>query len=163
MAFKVQLANWRSLSSEVGSYTSTMNEKRGEVKKLGDIRAKIDAVNKGFVEAFNRGDLASAMNVYTENATILPPNAEMMKGKEAITAFWQGAREMGVKEAKLETVELTPMGDETACEIGKYVLKIHPEGGEAFTDKGKYLMIWKFEDGSWKWDSDAWNSSLPPT
>ena len=140
-----------------------MNEKRGEVKNLGDIRAKIDAVNKGFVEAFNRGDIAAAMNVYTENATILPPNAEMMKGKEAITAFWQGAREMGVKEAKLETVELTPMGDETACEIGKYVLKIHPEGGEAFTDKGKYLMIWKLEDGSWKWDSDAWNSSLPPT
>jgi hypothetical protein len=43
------------------------------------------------------------------------------------------------------------------------VLKIHPEGGAAFTDKGKYLMIWKLEDGSWKWDSDAWNSSLPPT
>lgn len=151
------------LSSEVGSYTSTMNEMRGEVKKLGDIRAKIDAVNKGFVEAFNRGDLASAMNVYTENATILPPNAGIMKGKEAITAFWQGAREMGVKEAKLETVELTPMGDETACEIGKYVLNIHPEGGEAFTDKGKYMMIWKLEEGSWKWDTDAWNTSLPPT
>jgi len=90
-------------------------------------------------------------------------SAEIMKGKGAITAFWQGARDMGVKEAKLETVELTPMGDKTACEIGKYVLKIHPEGGEAFTDTGKYMMIWKLVDGSWKWDSDAWNSSLPPT
>jgi len=136
---------------------------RGEVNKLGDIRAKIDAVNKEFVDAFNRGDIAAAVGVYTEDATILPPNAEIMKGKGAITTFWQGAREMGVKEAKLETVELTPMGDKTACEIGKYVLKIHPEGGEAFTDKGKYMMIWKLEDGSWKWDSDAWNSSLPPT
>ena len=136
---------------------------RGEVNKLGDIRAKIDAVNKEFLDAFNRGDIAAAMGVYTEDATILPPNAEMMKGKAAIKAFWQGARDMGVKEAKLETVELTPMGDETACEIGKYVLKIHPEGGAAFTDHGKYMMIWKLVDGSWKWDSDAWNSSLPPT
>ena len=70
---------------------------------------------------------------------------------------------MGVKEAKLETVEVTPIGDRAACEIGRYVLKIHPEGAEAFTDKGKYMMIWKLVDGSWKWDSDAWNSSLPPT
>ena len=136
---------------------------RGEVNKMGDIRAKIDAANKAFLDAFNRGDIAAAMGVYTEDATILPPNADMMKGKAAITAFWQGARDMGVKEAKLETVELTPMGDETACEIGKYVLKIHPEGGAAFTDHGKYMMIWKLVDGSWKWDSDAWNSSLPPT
>ena len=67
------------------------------VNKLGDISKKINAVNKGFMEAFNKGDLASAMNVYTEEATILPPNAEMMKGKEAITAYWQVAIDMGVK------------------------------------------------------------------
>lgn len=133
------------------------------MNKLGEIRKKIDAVNKGFVEAFNRGDLAAAMRVYTEDATILPPNTEMIKGKKAITAYWQGALNMGVKEAHLETLEVTPMGEEAACEIGKYVLKIHPEGGQAFTDRGKYMMIWKLVDGSWKWDSDAWNSSLPPT
>ena len=130
---------------------------------MGNIREKIDAVNKKFVEAFNRGDISSAIEVYTENATILPPNAEVMKGKEAIQAFWQGALEMGVKEAALETVELTPMGDEAACEVGKYILKIQPEGAEEFTDIGKYLMVWKLEDGSWKWDTDAWNSSLPLT
>jgi ketosteroid isomerase-like protein len=91
---------------------------RGEVNKLGDIRVKIDAVNKEFVDAFNRGDLAAAMGVYTEDATILPPNADIMKGKGAITAFWQGARDMGVKEAKLETVELTPMGDRPSLIMG---------------------------------------------
>jgi uncharacterized protein (TIGR02246 family) len=133
------------------------------VNKMGDISKKINAVNSGFVEAFNKGDLISAMKVYTEEATILPPNAEMIKGKDAITAYWQRARDMGVKEAKLETVEVTQMGDNAACEIGKYVLKIQPEGGEAFTDKGKYMMVWKLVDGSWKWDSDVWNSSLPPT
>jgi len=133
------------------------------VSILGDVRKKIDAVNKGFVEAFNRGDLTAAMRVYTEDATILPPNTEMIKGKKAIAAYWQGALDMGVKEAKLETVEVTPIGEKAACEIGTYVLKIHPKGGQAFIDKGKYMMVWKLVDGSWKWDSDAWNSSLPPT
>ena len=130
---------------------------------MGELREKIDAVNKEFLKAFNRGDVAAAVGVYTKDATILPPNFEIMKGKEAITAFWQGARDMGVKEAKLETVDLRQMGEDTACEIGKYTLKIQPEGGEAFTDQGKYMMIWKLEEGSWKWDSDAWSSSLPPT
>ena len=145
----------------MGSEKSTKLQRR--VTILGDIREKIDTVNKGFVEAFNKGDLAKAMKVYTKNATILPPNAEMIKGIEGITAYWQGALDMGVKEAKLETVEVIPMGEKAACEIGTYLLKIQPEGAEAFTDKGKYMMIWKFKDGAWKWDSDAWNSSLPPT
>ena len=133
------------------------------VNILGDIRKQIDAVNKSFVEAFNKGDLAAAMSVYTEDATLLPPNSEMIEGERAITAYWQGALDMGVKEAKLETVRVTPMGDKAACEIGKYVLIIQPKGSQAFTDKGKYMMVWKLVDGSWKWDSDAWNSSLPPT
>ncbi|MFA9496063.1 MAG: nuclear transport factor 2 family protein [Candidatus Bathyarchaeota archaeon] len=67
---------------------------------MGDISEKINAVNKGFVEAFNKGDLATAMYVYTEDATILPPNAEIMKGKEAITAYWQVAMDMGVNGGK---------------------------------------------------------------
>ena len=139
------------------------SDRRKEVTVMEDIRSKIDAANRGFVEAFNKGDLAKAMRVYTKDATILPPNAEMIKGIEGITAFWQGALDTGVKEANLETVEVTLMGEDSAREIGKYVLKIQPEGATVFTDKGKYLMIWKLVDGSWKWHTDAWNSSLPPT
>jgi len=131
------------------------------VVKLGDIRAKIVAANRGFMDAFNRGDAAAAMTVYTEDARILPPNADMIKGKQAIQSFWQGAMNMGVKEAKLETVELMKMGEETACEIGKYTLKIQPEGGGTITDMGKYVVVWKLDDGSWKWDIDIWNTSLP--
>ena len=130
------------------------------VIKMG-IREKIDAVNKGFVDAFNKGDLAKAMSVYTKDATILPPNAPMMEGIESITAYWQQALEMGVKEAHLETVEVTPMGESAACEVGTYVLKIQPKGAPEITDKGKYMMVWKLKDGVWKWDTDAWNSSLP--
>jgi uncharacterized protein (TIGR02246 family) len=139
------------------------SDRRKEVTVMEDIRSKIDAANRGFVEAFNKGDLAKAMRVYTKDATILPPNAEMIKGIEGITVFWKGALDTGVKEANLETVEVTLMGEDSAREIGKYVLNIQPEGATVFTDKGKYLMIWKLVDGSWKWHTDAWNSSLPPT
>ena len=143
-------------------YINDDGVKRGR-HDMKDIRSKIHAANKGFVEAFNKGDLSTAMRVYAKDATILPPNIDMLKGIEGITAFWRGALDMGVKEAELETVELTPMGEDSAQEIGKYVLKIQPEDGTIITDKGKYLMIWKLVDGSWKWHTDAWNSSLPAT
>ena len=86
---------------------------------IGDIKDKIDEANKAFLKAFNTGDLTKAMKVYADDATILPPNAEMMKGKEDITAFWQGALDMGIKKAELETVEVSQMREDTACEIGK--------------------------------------------
>ena len=125
------------------------------------LKEKIEAANKGFVKAFNKGDLEKAMMVYSKDATILPPNAEMMKGREAITAFWKVGLDMGIKEAKLETVEVTPVGENYAYELGKYELKIEPGGGQTIMDHGKYMMVWKLVEGEWKWHSDAWNTSLP--
>jgi len=54
------------------------------VINLADIRAKIDVANKRFMDAFNQGDLATAMEVYSEDATILFPRHDIMKGKPNI-------------------------------------------------------------------------------
>ena len=129
---------------------------------MDKLREKIEAVNNGFLKAFNLGDLGKAMRVYSDDAVILPPNADMMKGRKAITAYWKAGLEMGIKEANLETVEVTPVGENYAYEIGKYELKIEPSNGQMITDHGKYLMVWKLVEGEWKWHSDAWNTSLPP-
>jgi uncharacterized protein (TIGR02246 family) len=144
----------------VGSYTSTKKEK--EVRKIGDLRAEIASANKAFMEAFKRGDAAGVAALYTEEGRALPPNAETVVGRQAIQAMWQGAMDMGVKEAKLETVDLMAMGEKTACDIGKYTLKIQPEEGVTVTDTGKYVVIWKHDGESWKLDVDIWNTSLPP-
>lgn len=80
-----------------------------------------------------------------------------MTGKPAIQAFWQGAIDMGVAEAVLETVDLEADGD-TAWEVGNGVLK-DKDGG--VIDKVKYIVLWKREQGVWKWHRDIWNSSQP--
>src|SRR5215468_8157783 len=56
-----------------------------------DIRSEIDAANAKWVAAFNKGDAAAVAQLYTEQATALPPGAPMAKGRAAIQAFWQGA------------------------------------------------------------------------
>ena len=86
---------------------------------------------------------------------------QMLEGREAIQAFWQGGIDMGIKEGKLETVIVEAQGN-AAYEIGKYTLIIKPAGGPTITDKGKYLVVWKRQEGSWRLHADSWNTSLPP-
>jgi hypothetical protein len=38
---------------------------------------------------FNAGDIASVAALYTEDAVVLPPGADMVEGRSAIQAFWK--------------------------------------------------------------------------
>jgi uncharacterized protein (TIGR02246 family) len=133
------------------------------VNKIGDVRSEIEPLLQGFLDAFNRGDAAGVAAHYTEGARFLPPNAETITGRQAIQAAWQHNMDIGVKEAHLEIVELKPMGEKAAYEMGKYTLKIEPEPGVTVTDKGKYVVMWKHDGESWKIDVDIFNTSLPAT
>jgi uncharacterized protein (TIGR02246 family) len=123
-------------------------------------RAEIEAANKELLAALSNGDAAGVASCYTEDAKLLPPNSEILEGKEAIQAFWQGGIDMGIKEAELKTALVEAQGD-AAYEIGTYTLTIEPPGGPVITDKGKYLVIWKRQDGSWKLHADSFHTSLP--
>ena len=122
-----------------------------------DIRSDIVAGNQHFMDAFARGDAAGLANLYTVGGQLLPPNSEVVAGRDAIRAFWQGAMDMGLKEAKLDTVEAERTG-ETAVEVGKYTLRA--AGGQV-ADAGKYVVVWKMEGGGWKLHRDIWNTSQP--
>ena len=122
-----------------------------------DIREAIEAADREFMAAFNSGDAAGIAALYTENGQILPPNSDPISGKEGITGFWQGAMDMGLKTANLETVEVEGYGDR-AMEIGNY--KLFVDGGQ-MVDHGNYLVIWKQEDGQWRLYRDIWNTSMP--
>jgi uncharacterized protein (TIGR02246 family) len=124
---------------------------------LTEVRDAIAAGNEKFMAAFGQGDAAGLAALYTENGQILPPNGDFVTGKQAIQGFWQALMDMGIKAAKLEIVEVEGYGN-TAIEVSKYTLK--GEGGQAL-DKGKYIVIWKQEDGQWKLHRDIFNSSRP--
>jgi uncharacterized protein (TIGR02246 family) len=121
------------------------------------IREAIVAANGTFVEAFNSGDAAGVAALYTAEGQLLPGNSDFVTGTQAIQEFWQGAMDMGIKSAKLETIEVEGMG-KMAYEVGKYQLFV--EGGQML-DQGKYIVVWKQIDGEWKLHRDIWNTSMP--
>jgi uncharacterized protein (TIGR02246 family) len=124
---------------------------------MGSIREAIIAADGKFVAAFNRGDAAAVAALYTEQGQLLPPNAAPVTGVQAIQAFWQGAMDMGIASAGIEPVEVE-QHDDTTIEVGRYTL--HAQGGEEL-DAGKYIVIWKREEGEWKLHRDIFNSSKP--
>jgi len=123
-------------------------------------RTAIEANTKQFVEAFNKGDAAAVANMYTMDARVLPPNAEMVEGRGNIQKFWQGAMTAGVKMVSLETVHVETQGN-VAVEVGRYTTTTPGAGGTTTTDKGKYVVMWKREGGSWKLAVDIFNTNIP--
>ena len=98
-------------------------------------------------------DMSALDRVYTPDAQILPPGADMINGLPAIKNFWlQAISGLDVKDASLTTVSAESAG-ETVVEIGRAKLTL--AGGQ--TVPVKYVVHWKLHDGDWKWHTDIWN------
>ena len=122
------------------------------------VRADIETVNREIGKAFSRGDAAAIAAFYTDDAVVMPPNSQMIKGRKAIEEFWKGAMGMDVRSIQLDTLDVQS-GTDLAYEIGNATMIIQPQGGKAATDTVKYVVVWKRQpDGSWKLAADIWNS-----
>jgi len=119
--------------------------------------AEFRATNRIFEEeVVGRGDFGALERVYTREARILPPGAPMITGRASIVEFWrQAAAALGVTAVRLDTVALEVLGEERAQELGRAALRV--TGSEAPITL-KYVVLWRREDGAWKWDTDIWNT-----
>jgi uncharacterized protein (TIGR02246 family) len=131
------------------------------VMDMAQVRQSIEEANVKFGEAARSGDATALASLYAEDARLLPPNSEMIQGREGVEAYWAGGFQMGVKEIVLTTMDVMEMGD-LVCEIGKAEVTAQPEGMDAIQDVGKYVVIWKKAlDGAWRLYIDIWNTNLP--
>ena len=130
----------------------------GQTAGTDDATAAIEERNTAFEQAVNSGDSAALADLYTEDAIILPPDAAQAQGRDAIAGFWGGAKEQGLKDLDLTTVELEAM-DDTAVETGTFTATAPAaEGGGEAEISGKYLVVWKRgDDGTWRLHRDIWN------
>lgn len=117
------------------------------------VRSEIEQADRQFCDAVGRGDVeVAAREVYTSDAVILPPGAEMVSGRDSIIQFWQdAAKALSLEEVELSTIELQRAGD-FVHQIGRAVLTVGGQRAE-----GKYTLLWKQEGGRWKWHIDCWN------
>jgi len=124
-----------------------------------------EAIKKGaeaWPAAFNAGDAAAVAAQYSEDAMLLPPDATLVQGRQAIQETFQGWIDDGLKNIKFDLVEIEESGD-LAYEVGLFSVDYPVEGGQMATATGNYLVVWKREaDGVWRMYRDTWNDTPPP-
>jgi uncharacterized protein (TIGR02246 family) len=126
------------------------------VSAMGQDRATIQNLNDQFAKAFNTGDIAAVAAHYTEDAVVLPPGAEMVMGRDAILTFWKSAAEQ-IADIKLTAVDIKPLGDNAAREIGTFSLRT--KGAQPHQVTGKYVVVWEKVGADWKLAADIWNTN----
>ena len=125
----------------------------------GLIRKSIEVANANYSQAIQKGNLADVVAAYTDDAIMVPPDGDLVKGKQAIEEYYGKLFQMGMKGIEMTTIEVEGSGG-TVYEIGKTKVLIHPEGKEAILDSTKYLVIWSHQaGGAWKVQVDIWNLS----
>ncbi len=121
-----------------------------------DIYTSIQSMDGHFSSALMRGDAASIADVYSNTGMLLPTGSDIIQGKADIKAFWQAAIDMGIRKLKLDILEIEVHGD-TAIEMSKYTLT---NEGEEVIDRGKGIVIWKYNNSGWMMHRDIWNSDI---
>ena len=106
--------------------------------------------------ALNAGDIEAVAALYESDARLLPPNAEMQIGADAVRALFGSMIDAGLT-GKLNAIETQVVGDH-AYNLGTYILT----AGDTVVDTGKYMETWhRGEDGQWRYSNDIWNSDMP--
>jgi uncharacterized protein (TIGR02246 family) len=123
---------------------------------LAQDKATIQALNDRFTVAFNSGDLRSVASMYTEDAYLMPPQADFVRGRESIEAFWKAASDQ-VGDLKLTTLDVKPLGNDAAREIGTFTLRAKSQQQQEMV--GKYVVVWEKVGSDWKLATDIWNTN----
>jgi len=117
-----------------------------------------------FEDLFYRGDAQAMTSFYTQDAVIMAPDSEPVRGRHAIEEFWAAACEAARRTGMKRTIEVQHV--ERSGDLGYVVsavtLEIPAGAGQpaitTFTD----VTVWKTgADGRWRVAVDSANRTAP--
>ena len=76
-----------------------------------DPAADVTAAYAAWDAAFNSGDAKGVCALYTDDAILLPPTHDVIKGPDGVDKFIAGILGMGAKDHKLELIEASGDGN----------------------------------------------------
>jgi uncharacterized protein (TIGR02246 family) len=123
------------------------------------VRSAIEAADAQFSAVAAKGDGAALAALYAADGQLLPAGSDVIRGRDAIQKFWQGALDSGIAGIGLRTVEIFVQGP-TVTEVGQYELS---DKAGKILDHGKYIVIWRHEGGRWKLLRDMFSTNVPAT
>lgn len=127
----------------------------------GKTEPTLSKLAKEWADAFNAKDTAKVAAMYTDDATVNPPNEPAVHGRKNIQAWAQKGIDQGMGALVLTPTESAISGS-IAYEAGTYSMTITPPDGKPMQDRGKYVVVLKQTGGKWLLAHDIFNSDMPP-
>src|SRR5690242_4339772 len=117
---------------------------------VGDLAQALAETRSTFVAALGRADTEALAALYTADATLLPPAAGPISGRDAIRLFWQAGLAAGIVAIRLEPARVDH-DTRLAYELGSYELRLEPASSEPIIDRGSYVLVHAQQDDcSWR-------------
>ena len=124
---------------------------------LDATRRLIGEQNARFTQAHLTGNIALIDSIFAPDAKSFPPGAAAVTGLTALHDFTVEYLKAGLTEFREETTDFYGNA-EFVVDAGTYVVTYGPEH---VTERGNYLNVWRQVNGSWKIQSNIWNSDAP--
>jgi uncharacterized protein (TIGR02246 family) len=119
--------------------------------------AALEARSDAWETALNAKDIDGLVNLYTDDARLLPPDGAMSSGKDGVRAAFGGMIDAGIG-GETTRVETTVLGN-----IGYVVGTFTLQAGEESVGTGKYIETWhRGDDGQWLISNDIFNNDPSP-
>jgi uncharacterized protein (TIGR02246 family) len=125
----------------------------------GSVEATIRDLSQDFRTAFNTGNYDQVAALFSGEGIFMAPHHEPVVGPKAIERKLREFGDNGYQDLRVETTRVDYSGD-MAMEVGRYTVSIVKEHGDAMTDRGKYLAVWR-RLGAWRLVAECWSSNLP--
>lgn len=110
------------------------------------------------------GDFEASIDIWADDAIMLPPDLPVLTGKSEIRDYVLGAASIPGFQISWEpeSAHISDGGD-MAYLIERNVIEVEGENGEIIKTHGKVLTVWRKDlDGQWKNVVDMWNAAPPP-
>ena len=119
--------------------------------------ARITQLDKEWGDTASRKNLDAVVAFYAEDATLVWPDQPPVHGSADIRTAWSGVfRDMPdvFLQFTAERIDVSESGD-LASDFG--VVTMGTDGRQGAKVTGKYVVVWKNVNGSWKVLYDSWN------
>lgn len=122
-----------------------------------DYPTAIRTSDLGWEFASISGQTVGLLDMYTENAIVIPPTSEILSDPSAIEGYWAEVMASGVSEYVIDTVNLHVEGD-VAHQTALWQASIMTEDGNVIHFDGAMTnVLERQDDGLWKIRMQSWN------
>ncbi len=125
-------------------------------------KADIAEVRQAFWDAHERGDATALAELVTETGVLLGPGMEEVRGRDALRdAAEQMFGMMTIRDFTILSLEVEVHGS-SAYELATYSETIQVGDGDATAVRGRYLIVWRQEEGGmWRVDRNMFHFITP--